>query len=151
MKVATGDGIMAMLVALALIVVCLRFFTRIRLENRRPIASDYVALAGWFCSVGWVICMALQYSILEKNGNPSPDSPNTSVTWLKVVYASLFFFDFGLMLPKISITMFYWWLIPRCSTKLRVTLWICTIYAGCAFVGTFLSDVFFCHPITDNW
>lgn len=150
MRYATGDGIMAMLVAIALIVVCLRFFTRIHIEHRRPITSDYFALGGWICSLGWLICMVIQYALWQEHG-PRADGLASYVPWLKVVFASLFFFDFGLMLTKISILMFYWWLIPRTSMPLRITLWICTIYTACAFIGTLFSDIFFCWPVNRNW
>ncbi|KAH0175194.1 hypothetical protein KCU67_g370, partial [Aureobasidium melanogenum] len=74
-----------------------------------------------------------------------------SVVYLKAVFASCFFFDIGLFMPKASITAFYWWLIPKMFKNLRVLLLIVTIYLGFAATTSFFVDLLLCSPIHYNW
>ncbi|KAH0279188.1 hypothetical protein KCU91_g1919, partial [Aureobasidium melanogenum] len=69
----------------------------------------------------------------------------------QAVFASCFFFDIGLFMPKASITAFYWWLIPRMFKNLRVLLLIVTIYLGFAATTSFFVDLLICSPIHYNW
>jgi hypothetical protein len=69
----------------------------------------------------------------------------------QAVFASCFFFDIGLFMPKASITAFYWWLIPKMFKNLRVLLLIVTIYLGFAATTSFFVDLLLCSPIHYNW
>jgi hypothetical protein len=69
----------------------------------------------------------------------------------KAVYASCFFFDIGLFLPKASITAFYWWLIPKMFRSMRFMLTLVTTYLCLAAVGAIFVDLFICRPIHYNW
>jgi hypothetical protein len=60
-------------------------------------------------------------------------------------------FDIGIYCPKISITLFYWTLIPRIMGPLRNTLLGISVYLGCAMAATILTDTFICIPFSDNW
>lgn len=60
-------------------------------------------------------------------------------------------FDIGIYFPKISITLFYWTLIPRITGPLRNTLLGISVYLGCAMAATILTDTLICLPISDNW
>ncbi|KAG9662454.1 hypothetical protein KCU64_g1939, partial [Aureobasidium melanogenum] len=84
--------------------------------------------------------------------HPLVDATYTdSVVYLKAVFASCFFFDIGLFMPKASITAFYWWLIPKMFKNLRVLLLIVTIYLGFAATTSFFVDLLICSPIHYNW
>jgi len=69
----------------------------------------------------------------------------------QAVYASCFFFDIGLFLPKASITAFYWWLIPRMFRNMRFMLYLITVYICLAATGSVFVDLFICYPIHYNW
>ncbi|KAI5199186.1 hypothetical protein E4T38_07114 [Aureobasidium subglaciale] len=74
-----------------------------------------------------------------------------SLTACQAVYASCFFFDVGLFMPKASITAFYWWLIPIVFRNMRFLLWITTVYIFLAAIAAVLVDVLLCVPVHYNW
>jgi hypothetical protein len=69
----------------------------------------------------------------------------------QAVYASCFFFDIGLFLPKASITAFYWWLIPKMFRSMRFMLCLVTVYLCLAAIGSVCIDLFICFPVHYNW
>jgi hypothetical protein len=57
----------------------------------------------------------------------------------------------GLFMPKLSITAFYWWLIPNVFRNMRYLLWITTFYVIAAALCSVLVDIFICYPVDYNW
>jgi hypothetical protein len=57
----------------------------------------------------------------------------------------------GLFMPKLSITAFYWWLIPNVFRNMRYLLWITTFYVIAAALCSVLVDIFICFPVNYNW
>lgn len=54
-------------------------------------------------------------------------------------------------MPKLSITTFYWWLIPNVFRNMRYLLWITTFYVIAAMLCSVLVDIFICFPVYYNW
>ena len=69
----------------------------------------------------------------------------------QTVFISCYFFDIGLYFPKASITAFYWWLIPVVFRRMRIALYITTVYLGAAVLASVLTDTLIVRPISDNW
>lgn len=151
MRIASCIAGQAVLLSSALAILGLRFYARIAVEKRPPILADYLVVGGWLCALSW--CIAQTHAIYVLVDHPYSEETGlaTSVEYLKSVFVSVIFFDLGLFLPKISMTMFYWWLIPASSTGLRRALLGVSIFVGCAFVATFMSDILMCLPVSDNW
>ncbi|KAI5238919.1 hypothetical protein E4T43_07098 [Aureobasidium subglaciale] len=96
--------------------------------------------------------MGLGIALNAARTYPLVDATYTdSTTYLKAVYASCFFFDVGLFMPKASITAFYWWLIPNVFRNMRFLLWITTIYIFLAAIAAVLVDILLCVPVHYNW
>ncbi|CAD0114990.1 unnamed protein product, partial [Aureobasidium uvarum] len=139
-----------LLLTLTLSITLLRCFVRLRIEARALTLSDYLIWAGCVFAVAFVICQGIALNAARTH--PLIESTYIdSVLYLKAVYASCFFFDIGLFMPKASITAFYWWLIPKMFRSLRFMLCLVTVYLGLALAGSFFIDLFICYPIHYNW
>jgi hypothetical protein len=77
--------VQAVLVALTLVVVILRCWVRLRIENRKRLTlSDYLVWAGWFATVGWFICAVVSLNIQHSHPLKAPYTGTDSVAYLKV-------------------------------------------------------------------
>ncbi|KAH7305463.1 hypothetical protein B0I35DRAFT_492840 [Stachybotrys elegans] len=150
MEISTSIAIQAFMIGLALCVTLLRIWVRLRIEQRALTLPDYFVWAAWIFASGWFICSILALNIGVEH--PLDEIGITDSTeYLKVVFVSAYCFDIGLYLPKISIVIFYWWLIPSGFRRLRVALYICTGILGSCFLATLLADTLITQPISDNW
>ncbi|KAH7233097.1 hypothetical protein BKA59DRAFT_487660 [Fusarium tricinctum] len=150
-NVITSIVIQAILLALALFVIVLKSLARYL--SKQPVLnlSDAFAWFGWLFTLGWFICSTLALKILIDTPAIGDELVVNSVPYLKIVFVAQYMFDIGIYFPKISITLFYWTLIPRIMGPLRNTLLAISVYLGCAMAATILTDTFICIPISDNW
>jgi hypothetical protein len=144
-------AIQAILLVLTFAVLLLRGWARVLSHQSIFTPTDLFAWAGWIFTLGWFICSTLALRILIDNPAYTEELLVDSVEYLKIVFVAQYFFDIGIYLPKISITLFYWNLIPRISGRLKNALMAVSIYLGCCLTATVLTDTFICQPITDNW
>jgi hypothetical protein len=79
---------------------------------------------------------------------------------MQVLYVSAFFWITGLYFTKLSLAIFYFHLFPPIMARLRVALWIVTIYIMIAFITSLIillawySDskkLVILHSISDFW
>ncbi|KAF5024155.1 hypothetical protein F66182_3790 [Fusarium sp. NRRL 66182] len=143
--------IQALLLALALIVLALRCYARLLLKQSLLNLGDFFAWLGWFFTLGWFICSTLALRILMDTPAVGDELSVNSVPYLKTVFVAQYFFDIGIYFSKISITLFYWTLIPRVMGPLRQVLLAITIYLGCSLVATILTNTLITRPISNNW
>ncbi|KAF4339922.1 hypothetical protein FBEOM_6146 [Fusarium beomiforme] len=151
MNINTSIGIQAVLLVLALIVLLLRCWANYLLKRSLLNLSDLFAWLGWVFSLGWFICSTRALRILIDNPAVGSELVVDSVEYLKTVLVAEYFFDTGIYLPKISIVLFYWTLIPRVLARLRTVLIVISIYLGCALLASVLTNTLICIPFSDNW
>jgi hypothetical protein len=73
------------LVVLTLVVVALRSWVRLRIENRKRLTlSDYFVWIGWFATLGWFICAVVSLNIQRSHPLKAPYTGTDSVAYLKV-------------------------------------------------------------------
>ncbi|KAF4946978.1 hypothetical protein FSARC_14072 [Fusarium sarcochroum] len=144
-------AIQALLLVLALVVLILRCWARILLKQSLLNLSDLFAWLGWLFTLGWFICSTLALRILIDTPAVGTELTVNSVAYLKIVFAAQFLFDIGIYFSKISITLFYWTLIPRVMGPLRQILLAISVYLGCTLIATILTDTLITRPISNNW
>lgn len=70
----------------------------------------------------------------------------------QIRFATNYFFDAGLYMPKLSMLVFYFSLIPRHHTVLRWALYVVTAFTASATAVTTMSDTFWCGAnLSTNW
>lgn len=69
---------------MALIITLLRTWIRLCTERRTLTVSDYLVWAGWFCSLGWVICSIVALRIQHDRPLQGEELYTDSVEYLKV-------------------------------------------------------------------
>ncbi|KAF5025370.1 hypothetical protein F66182_2535 [Fusarium sp. NRRL 66182] len=151
MEINTSIIIQAILLGLALSVVILRCWARLRFERASLSASEYFAWLGWFFSLGWFICSTIALRILIDHPAIGERLLVNNVDYLKTVFVAEYFFDIGIYWPKLSITTFYWVLIPRVFQSLRTALYLSTAYLVCALIAAMLTVTLITQPISNNW
>ncbi|KAF5241446.1 hypothetical protein FAUST_3876 [Fusarium austroamericanum] len=114
--------VQGILVILSLCVVILRSWTRICFEKRTLTVSDYFAWIGWSFAVGWFVSSAIATDIVDNNPVTDEEGLVHDVRYLKTVFIAEYCFDIGIYWPKLSITAFYWRLIPDIFRPLRTAL-----------------------------
>lgn len=67
------------------------------------------------------------------------------------MFIAEYFFDIGIYWPKLSITTFYWVLIPDIFQSLRKALYLIAAYLVCALVASILTNALITQPISNNW
>ncbi|KPM39581.1 hypothetical protein AK830_g6987 [Neonectria ditissima] len=74
-----------------------------------------------------------------------------NVQYLKTVFIAEYFFDIGIYWPKLSITTFYWFLIPEIFQTLRKGLFASTVYLVSCLIAAILIVTLISNPISNNW
>lgn len=67
------------------------------------------------------------------------------------MFIAEYFFDIGIYWSKLSITTFYWFLIPDIFQSLRKALYLIAAYLVCALVASILTNTLITQPISNNW
>ncbi|KAF2998313.1 hypothetical protein E8E13_007683 [Curvularia kusanoi] len=136
--------------ALALLVVTLRLYTRIRII-RKPSLEDFaIALATIkkVFSIAWSVCQIIQiYHGLGRHVEAV--TYDNVVTSLKALYASIVFYVFGLTLTKVSIL----WQYLRIATErpVRVFCWISIWFTLAVSVEALVAGLLQCNPVAKFW
>ncbi|CAF3472709.1 unnamed protein product [Fusarium graminearum] len=143
--------VQGILVILALCVVILRCGTRICLERRTLTVSDHFAWIGWLFAVGWFVSSAIATDIVDNNPVTDDEGLVHDVRYLKTVFIAEYCFDVGIYWPKLSITAFYWRLIPDIFRSLRIALYAITTYLVCCMMVAFLLNTLIAGNISNNW
>ncbi|RFN52405.1 hypothetical protein FIE12Z_3336 [Fusarium flagelliforme] len=144
--------VQALLIVLSLAVVILRCWTRLHVEGRKLLTADYFAWVGWIFALAWFISSATATRIKYDEDTYVDDEDRVhSVGYLKCVYIAEYCFDIGIYFPKLSITAFYWHLIPNVFRSLRIALYTITTYLACCVTTAFLLNTLIARPISTNW
>ncbi|KAH6974543.1 hypothetical protein BKA56DRAFT_634421 [Ilyonectria sp. MPI-CAGE-AT-0026] len=151
MLITVSIVIQGFLLGLALLVIVLRCWARLRFERASLTISEYFACIGWLFALGWFICSTVALRILIKHPAVGEELVVNNVAYLKTVFIAEYFFDIGIYWPKLSITTFYWLLIPRIFRTLRKALYASTAYLVCCMIAAFLVVTLIAHPISNNW
>ncbi|KAH7246678.1 hypothetical protein BKA59DRAFT_201479 [Fusarium tricinctum] len=151
MQITTSIVIQALLLGLALLVIILRAWARLWFEKASLTISEYFTWLGWFFALGWFICSTIALQILIKHPAVGAELVVNNVAYLKTVFIAEYFFDIGIYWSKLSITTFYWFLIPDIFQSLRKALYLIAAYLVCALVASILTDSLITQPISNNW
>ncbi|KAH7129062.1 hypothetical protein EDB81DRAFT_888829 [Dactylonectria macrodidyma] len=151
MLITVSIVIQGFLLGLALLVIVLRCWARLRFERATLTISEYFAWLGWFFALGWFICSTIALRILIKHPAVGEELVVNSVAYLKTVFIAEYFFDIGIYWPKLSITTFYWFLIPQVFRTLRRALYANTVYLVCCLIAAILIVTLITNPISNNW
>ncbi|CAI6338664.1 unnamed protein product [Periconia digitata] len=135
------------LFALAVLLVSARVTMHIKLKNSNLHLSDTFLSLAVASALGLLICDSYTY----KAGAMDEFAEPTVEIW-KVRFATNYFFDFGVYLPKYSMLASYYRIIPRTAQQSRKALYAVTfIIAVCSMV-TLFADTFWCGTdISINW
>ncbi|KAG5655375.1 hypothetical protein KAF25_006878 [Fusarium avenaceum] len=151
MQITTSIVIQALLLGLALLVIILRAWARLCFEKASLTISEYFTWLGWFFTLGWFICSTIALQTLIKHPAVGAELVVNNVAYLKTVFIAEYFFDIGIYWSKLSITTFYWFLIPDIFQSLRKALYVIATYLVCALVASILTNTLITQPISNNW
>ncbi|KAJ3539895.1 hypothetical protein NM208_g5301 [Fusarium decemcellulare] len=121
MLITVSIAIQAFLLGLALLVIILRCWARLRFERARLTISEYFAWLGWLFSLGWFICSTIALQILIKHPAIGEKLVVNNVEYLKVFQT------------------------------LRKALYASTAYLVCCLIASFLLVTLISNPISNNW
>lgn len=79
-----GQSLQTVLLGLAFAVTVLRCWVRLFLEHRNLTNPDYLVWAGWFCTLGWVVCSVVALHLQIDHPLVEPDLTTDSIQYLKV-------------------------------------------------------------------
>ncbi|KAI0573411.1 hypothetical protein Alg130_10105 [Pyrenophora tritici-repentis] len=127
--------------------VAARICTRLFRLRQRLDCSDYLLIASALDALGLIICDTLTFQMGVM------DDYQSSERLSKISFASNYFYDFGLGLPKLSMLAFYWeYYKPSLNAKLRRFLQITIIFVIVCYLTTLFDDTFFCgRNVSVQW
>lgn len=139
------------MLTLAWILVGLRVAVRLQASHVNlavaVVVSDLFLVLGAFSILGLVVCDTLTYRM-----GAMSDFSMFSTELGKIRFATNYFFDVGLYLPKLSILAIYYQLVPPSQKTLRAGLHLLTAVTVAAVLVTVFTDTFWCGPDPSiNW
>ncbi|RDW59042.1 hypothetical protein BP5796_11966 [Coleophoma crateriformis] len=154
----TVMGLEWALFTLAVIMVAIRLFVRIRIQRRKLLLSDAFLVISVIDAMALIICDTQSYRLGAMGGSAftSADSGAAElqqiVTLSKYSFASNYFYDSGIYFPKFTILTFYLKLFPVTKPRLRKALYAVSAFTVSAFVCTAFLDTFWCgSDVASNW
>ncbi|KAL8293882.1 hypothetical protein RB597_007663 [Gaeumannomyces tritici] len=138
-----------LMLSLAWLLVGLRVSVRFRMDKTRllVVVSDLLLVLGALSILGLVICDTLTYRM-----GAMSDFGAIGEDLGKIRFATNYFFDAGLYLPKLSMLAIYYQLIPPHQRALRAGLYVVTAVTVAAVLITVFTDAFWCGPDPSvNW
>lgn len=156
-----GSAVLAtycVLLSISLVMIIARFYLRIKIHQaRRLLTSDVLMGLAW--------CAGLATSsfdfVAHAKGALEPHidwtlanygAPIEDIEYLtKMLWASFIPFFATLYLCKLSLLAVYFQLFPLFMRKLRIALWITTIYVVCSWIVSFCINMFMCWPVRRLW
>ncbi|KAM0698125.1 hypothetical protein Q7P36_001589 [Cladosporium allicinum] len=153
------------LLIIAYAFVGLRLYTRLIVQREKLRVSEWILIAAAIDALALIIC---EYAIPNpshqtrtKLTNPSStvtfdlgvmDDWAPSVALSKVSFASNYFYDVGMGLPKMSMLAFYWGIFPANRPTLRKAVYAVTGYVFLVYFIVLWIDTFFCGvPVSVQW
>ncbi|KAH7165703.1 hypothetical protein EDB81DRAFT_878070 [Dactylonectria macrodidyma] len=132
---------------LAFASVSARLYVRLCMRHDRLYWSDFWLIAALASALGLVICDTLTYQMSAMD-----DFTVTSASLDKIRFATGYFFDVAMYLPKLSIIAFYYNLVPPTTPRMRITLHVLATITGICGLSTFFIVTFWCGPDPSvNW
>ncbi|RYO27761.1 hypothetical protein AA0113_g12260 [Alternaria arborescens] len=127
--------------------VAARIYVRLFCLRKRLNWSELLLVASALDALGLIVCdtLTFQMGVL--------DDYQTSEKLYKISFASNYFYDFGLGLPKLSMLAFYWTFfdVNRHRTVRKVLLFMIAFVVAC-YLTSLLDDTFFCgKDISVQW
>ncbi|USP82173.1 uncharacterized protein yc1106_09447 [Curvularia clavata] len=126
--------------------VALRIYARLSLHKTLG-WSEILLIASALDALGLIICdtLTFQMGVL--------DNYKTSERLSKISFASNYFYDFGLGLPKLSMLAFYWTFFDLSRhRKARKLLFLMTAFVIACYLTSLFDDTFFCgKDISVQW
>ncbi|KAL8415247.1 hypothetical protein RB594_006187 [Gaeumannomyces avenae] len=138
-----------LMLSLAWLLVGLRISVRFQMNKTRllVVVSDLLLVLGALSILGLVICDTLTYRM-----GAMSDFGAIGEDLGKIRFATNYFFDAGLYLPKLSMLAIYYQLIPPHQRALRAGLYVVTAVTVAAVLITVFTDTFWCGPDPSvNW
>ncbi|EJT72180.1 hypothetical protein GGTG_09047 [Gaeumannomyces tritici R3-111a-1] len=138
-----------LMLSLAWLLVGLRVSVRFQMDKTRllVVVSDLLLVLGALSILGLVICDTLTYRM-----GAMSDFGAIGEDLGKIRFATNYFFDAGLYLPKLSMLAIYYQLIPPHQRALRAGLYVVTAVTVAAVLITVFTDAFWCGPDPSvNW
>ncbi|OCK86355.1 hypothetical protein K432DRAFT_438617 [Lepidopterella palustris CBS 459.81] len=146
----TGSSAMAAewtLLVLAYILGGTRIYARLAHQRLHLLLSDIFLIFACVDVLALIICDTLSYRLGAMNADTQP-----SVSLHKISFASDYFYDVGLYLPKFSMLAFYYRLFPPTLPNLRIALKIVILYVTSCCMATIFMDTFWCgSTVSINW
>ncbi|KAH6886884.1 hypothetical protein B0T10DRAFT_539133 [Thelonectria olida] len=127
--------------ALSYVLVIARIYVRLCMRRDRLHLSDGWLIAALAAAQGLVICDTLTYKM-----HAMDNFSITSVSLDKIRFATNYFFDVAMYLPKFSIISFYHNLVPPTHPGMRKALYVLTAITLVSALTTFFGDTFWCGP-----
>lgn len=135
------------------------------MQREKLRVSEWILIAAAIDALALIIC---EYAIPNhshqtrtKLTNPSStvtfdlgvmDDWAPSVALSKVSFASNYFYDVGMGLPKMSMLAFYWGIFPANRPTLRKAVYAVTGYVFLVYFIVLWMDTFFCGvPVSVQW
>ncbi|KAF7550141.1 hypothetical protein G7Z17_g5918 [Cylindrodendrum hubeiense] len=137
-----GDDCMIsewILLAAAYVFVILRVYTRLFRLRQKIDWSDWLLIVSAIDALGLIICDTLTYQMGVL------DAWEPSVRLSKISFASNYFYDVGMVFPKLSMLAFYWgYFLPDISLGMRRLLYGITAFVCASYTAILWDDTFFC-------
>ncbi|KAF3031115.1 hypothetical protein E8E11_004389 [Didymella keratinophila] len=133
------------LLAIAYAFVTLRLYTRTVCFRTKLQWSEILLIASAFDALGLIICDTLTFQMGVMDNYEASERPS------KVSFASNYFYDVGLGLPKLSLLAFYLEL-PNVKRGMRMTLCVVAVFVVACYLTSLFDDTFFCgRDVAVQW
>ncbi|KAH6974972.1 archaeal flagellin N-terminal-like domain-containing protein [Ilyonectria sp. MPI-CAGE-AT-0026] len=127
------------LLAVAYVFVALRVYTRLFRLRQKLDWSDWLLVVSAVDALGLIICDTLTYQM----GVLDEWAPSVKLS--KISFASNYFYDVGMVFPKLSMLAFYWgYFLPDISLTMRRVLYGITAFVCASYTAILWDDTFFC-------
>ncbi|KAH7141791.1 archaeal flagellin N-terminal-like domain-containing protein [Dactylonectria macrodidyma] len=127
------------LLAVAYVFVALRVYTRLFRLRQKLDWSDWLLVISAVDALGLIICDTLTYQM----GVLDEWAPSVKLS--KISFASNYFYDVGMVFPKLSMLAFYWgYFLPDISLGMRRVLYGITAFVCASYTAILWDDTFFC-------
>ncbi|KAF3029619.1 hypothetical protein E8E12_000869 [Didymella heteroderae] len=142
--------------------VALRIYLHLFHLRKRLNWSEILLIASALDALGLIVCDTLTYQMGVMDKYESSEKLSkvdlhaelvTDAVHPKISFASNYFYDVGLGLPKLSMLAFYWTFFDfTCHRRLRRVLWSMSAFVVACYLTSLLDDTFFCgKDVSVQW
>lgn len=144
------------LLTLAYVCVTLRVYAHLFRLRKRLGWAELLLIASAIDALGLIICDTLTFRMgvlddyrssveLSKVRRDGLFLDRLLMHELQISFASNYFYDFGMGLPKLSMLAFYWaFFNDSHHRKIRRVLWVMTAFVVLCYLTSLFDDTFFC-------